>query len=148
MSDDTLSVIPSDPDWSPGPDAARRAASAAAAAADGDTETTWHEGIALIDCGANLERIGCPGCGAAIAPEQWADLVGACHESGFADLMAELPCCGAETPLNALDYRWPCGFARFEIKVWNPVRAWLTEEELTRIGGLLGHRVRQVRAHL
>ncbi|WP_030677653.1 hypothetical protein [Streptomyces cellulosae] len=50
--------------------------------------------------------------------------------------------------LDALDYDWPCGFARFEIAIWNPERAWFSDEELTAIGHALGHPVQQVRAHI
>ncbi|MFF2511501.1 hypothetical protein [Streptomyces sp. NPDC058086] len=43
---------------------------------------------------------------------------------------------------------WPCGFARFEIAVWNPARLWFSDEELTVLGDALGHPVRQIRAHI
>ncbi|GAA3805678.1 hypothetical protein GCM10022206_50400 [Streptomyces chiangmaiensis] len=40
------------------------------------------------------------------------------------------------------------GFARFEIAIWNPERAWFSDKELTAIGDVLGHPVQQVRAHI
>jgi hypothetical protein len=59
-----------------------------------------------------------------------------------------VPCCGVATSQDALDYDWPCGFARFEIAVWNPERASFSDEELTAIGNTLGHPVRHIRAHI
>ena len=58
------------------------------------------------------------------------------------------PCCGIATSLGALDYDWPCGFARFEIAIWNPERAWFSDEEPAAIGDALGHPVQQIRAHI
>ena len=50
--------------------------------------------------------------------------------------------------LDVLDYDWPCGFARFEIAIWNPERDWFGDEELASIGHALGHPVKQIRAHI
>lgn len=155
MSDDVLSVIPTDPYWQPDQDAGTRAAAIVAELACGtpddldvEIDVTWHDGLTVVDCGENLERIGCPHCGASIDTEWWADLLEAHCEDGFATLAIEVPCCGAGSSLDALDYDWPCGFARFEIAIWNPDRNWFTDEELTRLAEVLGHPVRQIRAHL
>ncbi|GAA2777152.1 hypothetical protein [Nonomuraea dietziae] len=83
-----------------------------------------------------------------IGTDWWADLLEANCEDGFATLAVELPCCGVESALDALDYHWPCGFARFEIAVWNPDRSWFTNEELAALAEVLGHPVRQIRAHI
>jgi hypothetical protein len=152
VSDDVLSVIPADPRWQPDQAAADRTAAVVAGLVprdeDVDIDVTWHETFTVVDCGQNLERIGCPQCGASIDTEWWADLLEAHCESGFATLAVEVPCCGAQSSLDALDYEWPCGFARFEIAIWNPERAWLTDEELTAVADALGHPVRQIRAHI
>jgi hypothetical protein len=47
-----------------------------------------------------------------------------------------------------LDYHWPCGFARFEIAIWNPERTWFDDEDLAAIAKALGHPVKQIRAHI
>lgn len=155
MSDDVLSVIPTDPWWQPDRAAGERAALLAAELAPGlpggveaEVDTTWHDALTVVDCGGNLERIGCPRCGASIDTGWWADSVGAHSEGGFATLAVEVPCCGAATSLDVLEYDWPCGFARFEIAVWNPERDWFGDEELAAIAGALGHPVRQIRAHI
>ncbi|WP_329139004.1 hypothetical protein OG552_32250 [Streptomyces sp. NBC_01476] len=156
MSDNVLSVIPTDPWWQPGREAAGRARDLvvtfvdpdAPSGVDVDTDVTWHDTVAVVDCGSNLERIGCPQCGAEIDTEWWRDLLDYRCEDGFSSLAAQVPCCGAETSLDALEYDWPCGFARFEIAVWNPGRLWFTSDELTALADALGHPVRQVMAHI
>jgi hypothetical protein len=67
---------------------------------------------------------------------------------GFVDLTAAVPCCGRRVSLNELDYDWPCGFARFELALWNPGRGWLTDEELSAVAHALGHPVCQIFAHI
>ncbi|MFW6692168.1 hypothetical protein [Streptomyces sp. MAR4 CNX-425] len=47
MSDDVLSVIPTDPRWQPA-----------------EIDVTWHDTLTVVDCGQNLQKIGCPHCGA------------------------------------------------------------------------------------
>lgn len=155
VSDDVLSVIPTDPHWQPEPAAAERAASLAEDLAlglpdgvDVEIDVTWHDALTVVDCGQNLQKIRCPQCGASIDTGWWADLLEAHCDDGFVTLAVVVPCCGAATSLNALEYDWPCGFARFEIAIWNPERAWFSDEELTAIGDALGHPVQQVRAHI
>lgn len=155
MSDDVLSVIPTDPYWQPDPAAGARAAAIVESLAPGapdavevDIDVTWHDRPAFVDCGQNLERIGCRHCGADIDTDWWGDLMDAHDEDGFATLAVEVPCCGVATTLDALEYEWPCGFARFEIAMWNPERTWFSEEELTALAAALGHPVKQVRAHI
>ncbi|GAA1932662.1 hypothetical protein [Kitasatospora viridis] len=150
MSDDILSVIPADPHWQPTQEAGRRTVALVAELTGGhdEAEATWHPVLTAVDCGENLERIGCPLCRAEIGTDWWADMLEAHVEDGFATLAVRLPCCGADSSLDALDYAWPCGFARFEIAVWNPELLWFTEEQLTALGNELGHPVRQIRAHI
>lgn len=153
MSDDVLSVIPTDQHWQPEQAAADRTVSIvedlAPDRADGvEIDVTWHDTLTVVDCGQNLQKIGCPHCGASIGTEWWTDLLEAHCDNGFATLAVEVPCCGIATSLDALDYDWPCGFARFEIAIWNPERVWFSDDELTAIGHALGHPVQQVRAHI
>ncbi|MEU2783173.1 MULTISPECIES: hypothetical protein [unclassified Streptomyces] len=155
MSDDVLSVIPTDPQWQPDRTAGERAAALAAGMAPGlpdgvevEVEATWHDTLMPIDCGGNLERIDCPHCRASIDTEWYADLLEAHAEVGFPTLAVTVPCCGAATTLDVLTYDWPCGFARFEIAIWNPARIWFDDEELAALAAALGHPVTQIRAHI
>lgn len=154
MSDDVLSAIPTAPHWQP-EQAPERAASIVEELAPGlpngidvEIDITWHDALTVVDCGQNLQKIGCPQCGASIDTDWWADQLEAHYDDGFATLAVVVPCCGAATSLDALVYDWSCGFARFEIAVWNPERAWFSDEELTANADALGHPVMQIRAHI
>src|SRR2546423_647474 len=155
MSDNILSIIPADPGWQPTSEAAdaamavlRRLVPQLDGFVTTESRTTWHERVAAVECGANLERIECPACQNAIDVEWWADLLEERFGIGFTNLAVTVPCCGAEVSLNDLRYDWPCGFARFELEAWNPNRDWLTADELAQLAAALGCDVRQVLAHI
>lgn len=160
VSDDVLCVVPSDPHWQPDPATGQRTADLVRSLTlvDGDggwCEVDWHDDVALVDCGGNLERISCPSCGRQLDDEWWRDLLEERHTSGsgLADLAVVVPCCGAPTTLDALQYDWPVAFARFEIAVWNPSRTIdpgdgrLDGGAVAAVERALGHPIRQVRAH-
>ncbi|MFD9004067.1 hypothetical protein ACFV0T_24405 [Streptomyces sp. NPDC059582] len=155
MSDDVLSIIPTDPRWQPERDAVDRAVSLAEKPAPGvvdgadvEIDVMWHDVVTVVDCGGDLQSVGCPLCRASIATEWWRDLLEDHCDDGFTTLAIQVPCCGGSITLDALEYDWPCGFARFEIAIWNPERLWFGEDELTALGDALGHPVRQIRAHI
>jgi hypothetical protein len=150
VSDFVLSVIPTDPVWQPSRQAGERmAAMLGELAPDADVfDVDWHDRITVIDCGENLERITCPLCRGSIETEWYADLLEENDCEGFDDLAVSVPCCGGATTLDALGYDRPCGFARFEVAVWNALWEPLAEQTLARLGEALGHPVRQVLAHL
>jgi len=160
VSDFVFSVVPVDVEWQPDPETGRRAAdlvvSMTLAPGDGGWhEAKWHEEVALVDCGENLERIGCPQCGSEIDMQLWGDLMEEWFTAGqgFVNRLVTVPCCGADTALEFLDYDWPVAFARFEIAVWNPSKTFhtgdgrLTADQVSAVEGTLGRRIRQVRAH-
>jgi hypothetical protein len=67
---DVLTVFPTDPYWQPGrADGARAAALAVELAPVNPrlvpvpTEPRWHAGAVFVDCGSNLEAVGCRRCG-------------------------------------------------------------------------------------
>jgi hypothetical protein len=156
MSDTILSVIPTDPRWQPDSARAEHARSVVAGLLPMDPpgfdelKVTWHPQVAVVDCGENLQRIGCPHCAAEIDTQWWGDLLEErfCSGESFDDLTVTLPCCQGSASLTDLDYDWPCGFARFEVEVWNPDRDWFTDEELASIAQAIGHPVRQIMAHI
>jgi hypothetical protein len=77
----------------------------AADAVEVNINVTWHHTPAFVDCGQNLERIGCRHCGAEIDTDWWGDFMDAYQEGGFATLAVEVPCCGAATTLES-GRRW------------------------------------------
>jgi hypothetical protein len=154
MSDDVLSVIPTDPHWQPDRPAAERATTLVtvltgglAVDTDVEVDVDWYDAPSVVDSGQNLTRIRCPHCRGSIDLDWWADLVED-HEDGFPTLRVDVPCCDATTSLDTLDFDWPCAFARFEIAVWNPEPGRLTDEQLAAVAKALGHPVRQILAHL
>lgn len=152
MGDSILSVVPTDCRWRPGPDAGRAAGDLVATLASGDRcDVAWHDEIRLVDCGANLERIGCPRCGRELPDDWFGDALDgrSTPGGGFASLDVVAPCCGTATTLDALDYHWPMAFARFTIAVRNPslVSGLLPPAAAAEVAATLGHEVRQVRAH-
>ncbi|MFJ9815279.1 hypothetical protein ACIRU3_08395 [Streptomyces sp. NPDC101151] len=153
MSDNYLTVIPTDPYWQPSKGAADRAAAELSGMLpDADARpgpaATWHDSVEVVFCGANLRKISCPRCGAELTPGWWGEAVSERYAEGSATLMVPVPCCGAETSLNDLVYDWPMGFARFRIEVLYPNRTWLTDEELASLTDALGHPLRQVLTHV
>ncbi|AKN72588.1 hypothetical protein QR97_24990 [Streptomyces sp. PBH53] len=162
MSENVLSVIPTDPYWQPAPDAADRAAALVlelvSGSADDDhadpdaveLDIDWHESLTPVDCGQYLTSIRCPHCNGPIDPEWYRNLLDACDErgDGLPTLDVTTPCCTTPTSLDRLDYDGPCGFARFEIATWNPQCSSLTSGELAAVGRALGHPVRQILARI
>jgi hypothetical protein len=63
-------------------------------------------------------------------------------------LQTRMPCCHATVPLTTLEFDWPAGFARFELRIWNPnVARDLDQGQLARLEAVLGCRLRQIRSH-
>ncbi|MFJ4833817.1 hypothetical protein ACIP79_28490 [Streptomyces sp. NPDC088747] len=76
MSDNYLTVIPTDPYWQPSKDAADRAAAVLSGMLPDDDahhglEAKWHDSVEVVFRGAHLEKIFCPRCGAAFPPSWW-----------------------------------------------------------------------------
>ncbi|MCX5559747.1 hypothetical protein [Streptomyces sp. NBC_00038] len=153
MSGNFLTVIPTDPYWQPSRDVADRAAAVLSGMLPDDDahrglEAKWHDSVEVVYCGANLEKISCPHCGADLASAWWGEAVSERYDEGFSTLMVVVPCCDAEASLNELVYDWPMGFAQFRIEVLYPNRAWLTDEELATLADALGHPLRQILIHI
>lgn len=156
MSSNVLSIIPTDPKWRPERAAAERIhrvlaqllAPGAPDVLDWEIDITWHDTVTCIDCGSNLERILCPQCGGAIDTGWWADLVDEREGIGFDDLSATVPCCNRQASLDTLAYEWPCGFASFEVAIWDPDRDLFTDRELSFFAQALGHPVKQIMARI
>jgi len=154
MSDNYLTVIPTDPYWQPGREAADRAAVVLAGMLPDDDarrgmDVQWHDAVEMVHCYANLEKISCPLCDATLGTgDWWGNAVSDSYDSGFSRLTVTVPCCGGEMSLNELAYDWPMGFAKFRIEVLYPNRGWLTDEELAAVTDALGHPLRQILIHI
>jgi hypothetical protein len=117
-----MSFIPEQRDYVPTPDAQREAADLLRGFLPGADEVNCSvsEGIQFIDCGGNWLGVHCTSCGADAEP-WFAEEMSRCHEqSGFGNLTAIAPCRGAQISLEALNFGWPVGFARFVLEARNP----------------------------
>ncbi|WP_210583491.1 AMP-binding protein [Streptomyces sp. GESEQ-35] len=100
MSDNYLTVSPTDPYWRPGKDAADRAVALLSGMLPDDDarrglEAKWHDSVEMVLCGANLEKISCPRCGAECSPGWWGEAVSERCNEGFSTLMVTVLCCAA-----------------------------------------------------
>lgn len=98
---------------------------------------------------ANFENVVCPFCGDGLT-DWWGDEALAIAErSNFEDLTVNLPCCERRTSLNKLHYYFPLGFARFQLRAFNPnVGPRLPPGLLRDLESILGCRLRVVRQHI
>ena len=101
----------------------------------------------FVDCGANLERISCPLCGAEIDFAWWGEVMDSASENAFAVLEAEMPCCQKKVSLNDLNYDFPCGFACCFVSIFNPEQD-VDDKLIGAVRDIWGVNVRVVKAHL
>lgn len=157
MSSDVISIIPTDPQWAPGePEAAAaRAVVAAIYPGAGAVDATVDDDPVFVDQGENFESVHCPHCAARMTIGWWHERMDEAWTSRCRVLDVRMPCCGRNSTLNDLDYRWPAGFARFVVRVRDPRRpgtgnphvidaTHLNDAELDAVAAALGHPVRQV----
>jgi len=147
-----LRVIPVDPRWIPGDDAAEAARLVLARLAPRAREVTaeaW-EKVEFIDAGGNFDRILCPTCGSELAVRWWQEAMDAAYdrEAGFGELGVLTPCCGCDTNLNDLNYTWANGFARFMLEAKDYDRYALDEDELAQLAKAMGCGVRAIYARI
>jgi len=150
MSDNWIIVVPEEPDFLPPLESRRKAAElfrSIAPRADEVKEQATQE-VRFIDCGANLERIVCPSCGAELDIEWWQERMDEEAAAAFPLRPTPLPCCSASRTLAQLEYDWPQAFARFSVEAMNPQLGDLTDEQLRSFESVLGCRVRKVRQHI
>ena len=149
MSDDYLRIIPLDPTHVPSPRAQEQAIAVVKKLLRRAEEVRAivQDEVSFVDQGQNLEEIRCPRCRATLGPEWWMTEMDRAQATRFADLSVVVPCCGARSSLNDLDYDWPAGFARFVLQVREPgLAGWLDDAAVARLEKALGARVRQIRA--
>lgn len=103
--------------------------------------------IQYIDCGQNLEAVGCPLCNADVI-DWWLDWMTDAYNEGFTDLQATFPCCNGAGSLQDLVFDWPAGFARFELSAMNPNLREFTAEQIREIEAIVGQPLRQIRQHI
>jgi len=137
MSDEILSVIPTDPWFVPDPMArtmGHALFSSFVISAD-EVNIIAPGEVRFVDPGGNFVSVSCPVCGTDIS-EWWQQASGAAYENQFADLNIVTPCCNSAGSLNDLVYDWPAGFASFILEARNPAND-VGEGELKLLSGVL-----------
>jgi hypothetical protein len=148
MSDNVLKLIPTSPAFVPASESVERATAILRDRflhAD-EVQARLSDQVRFIDQGANLESVRCPYDDKQLTTEWWQETMDAANQSGFRDLSVILPCCGRNSSLNELNYKWPAGFARFSLEVHNP-QGDVSAEEFTRLEQILETGLTKIWAH-
>lgn len=158
MSYVILSAIPTDPRWVP--DEAQEAAAVATFDelvrhyGSVDIEVCTEGAVRFYDAGEGFESARCPSCQAVVAENPadmtwWAGELGSrwSEDEGFWPLDVSTLCCGAQTSLNDLDYKFSQGFATWSVRAID-AQVWEFDDEQTAaLEAALGHPFRLVYAH-
>ena len=150
MSDDWIALIPEDPHFVPNAQARDRALVRFAEIAPGSDaiEVIVADVVQFFDCGANLERIGCPACRSEVPFAWWQKRLEEDDRDGFLRAKYNMPCCSTQLSLDALIYHWPQGFAKFALNAMNPNIGKLTDAHRQELEAILGTRLRVIYQHL
>ncbi len=145
MTDHFLILIPTNPEHIPPPDRAQAANDYLLSLLPEATDIVWMslDTVTFVDQGSNFERVDCPVCGTELSTSDWNQMMDAAYAAHFSDLGITMPCCGAGTSLNDLNYQWPAGFARFSLETFNP-KADLDDQQLHTVEDILGCHVRKI----
>jgi hypothetical protein len=148
MSDNTLFLVPVDPQWQPARGAAEKAVALLRTMGDPDAiDYEFFDVIQLFHPYGNWDGATCPHCGADV--DEWF------HESVDRLIFtAERTCleaatlyCGRAVSLNDLNFVWPCGFGRFVLRCEN-AGAMPDAHQRSALEWLLGSKLREVWQHL
>jgi hypothetical protein len=151
MSDNYLTLIPTDPDYVP-PIEAREIARKLLETfvLDADEVSIRVSDEYILESGGELSGVFCPACRANV--EEWfEDLLDAADEEyleGFSDLTTIMPCCGSRISLNDLDFSWPTGFSCFTLDALNPNINDLTSVQTEELEDIVGCKLRQIWEHI
>ncbi|MDJ0640193.1 MAG: hypothetical protein QNJ20_15295 [Paracoccaceae bacterium] len=93
------------------------------------------ERLQFIDCGENHQSIHCPACDTVAEQTWWHQRMDHAwdRDHGFHICDFTMPCCGATTRLDKLDYRPAQGFAHWFVSARDPGREALTADEIARL---------------
>lgn len=152
MSDNWIAIVPEDPRFVPNATAQNRARdrfSEIAPEAD-EIEIKVSENVQFFDCGANLECISCPSCGAEISVDWWQDRMDedSDGEEGFNLSAYAVPCCRKKYTLHDLAYDWTQGFGRFALDAMNPNIGELEDIHKRELEKILGTKLRVIYQHI
>jgi hypothetical protein len=114
VSDYYISFIPNSIDYAPTENHIKRLSEFAIADCEATLEV--NDTVSFADAGENFESVACPRCNADVT-EWWGGAMSEAYtpDDGFVNLDVLMPCCGADSTLNDLNYNLPQGFYRVRI---------------------------------
>ena len=145
MAETILKLIPVEPGWVPDFKTQQNAEEQLKAflpQAD-EVMVIVTDGIEFVDPGENLKQIICPNCGSVLEESWWLGAMEQAAQTGYTDLMTELPCCRKRLSLNDLSYQATAGFARFILEALNP-KASLEKTNIEKLEQLIGIKLRYI----
>jgi len=149
MSDNFITLIPTDPYFVAPADALKKARELLSTLLASAEQIEMHSSdeVAFVDQGGNCERISCPRCRKELATVWWQDAMDKSHESGFQRLDIIPPCCAFSTSLNDLEYHLPAGFAKCWVRAREPGIKEISPHQLAQLEDTLGTALRQIWTH-
>ena len=149
MSDNWLRIVPTDPTHTPSKESVEEALSLLwkILPQSDEIEATSIEHPQFIDAGSNWSGVNCPECGTSL-DDWWSEEMDCAYGKRFSDLSCHLPCCGAKSNLNKLDYPWQVAFASFVLEAMNPGTAEFSQTSIKQIEAALKTPVKLVWQHI
>lgn len=140
MSVNWIAVIPEDPLFIPpsGKQSIARLRFAEIAPDADAIKIIASETVQFFDCGANFEKVICPGCLREIPIAWWQERMDEDYEEGSNLNRYFTPCCNTSKTLRELTYNWPQTFGRFAIEAMNPNIGMLADEHRRELEEILG----------
>ncbi|HIC46161.1 MAG TPA: hypothetical protein EYM37_09110 [Methylophaga aminisulfidivorans] len=158
MSDNYLKLIPAQKDFVPKESTHQDAITfLEELTPDGEeVEVEVYESLTFIDQGQNLEEIICPSCHNSLQQDIYSEEETDCEkvfekideQSEGGELshgVIEMPCCGNTVNTTDLTFKWPAGFAKFELSALNPeLEGLISEGDIEKLSNILGCKLLQV----
>ena len=148
MSDHFIALIPAEPQARPSPQALAALKTTHADICDTDEcrIKDYGEKLQFIDCGTNFDTARCPHCDSKCEKRWWGQRMDHAWDDthGFHLCDFEMPCCGAASRLDALDYRPAQGFATWFVSARDQGRNALTDAEQSRLEHVAGIPLRAI----
>lgn len=151
MSESNYKLIPISPDYVPDASARERARERFTSFVPNARQVTAEvsEHVEFVPSMGNFETVSCSACGATLDNDWWLRAMDAAYaQSLFADLSVTLPCCGAVSSLNDLNYYFPQGFARFILSAFEPNIFDLEDWQVRELEDLIGCTLRKIWVHV
>lgn len=152
MSDNSILIVPKTPKHIPSPENAKAALDLLERSMpDADeVKIIQNEHIHFFDCGANLETVTCPHCGAELDFDWWGETMSSDYDDkiGFQLNEYRLPCCSTSASLDELIYAFHQAFGRFALSAENPKIGKMSDDAVRKIEAILDCDVSVVYQHI